>query len=763
MNYLNSIEVENLIVFDKARFEIKPGVSVIRGINHDSKTTPKSANAVGKSLLLASFANVCQHAPPMSEKKNSAASFMQPKSTIKLDMVLQDRPTRIKQYMQGKSVKYDITIEGKKQKVRTPTQMRTEVTKLFSLSEQICYSTVLISTLRPPILWQGTSAQRYDFFEDIAELHYYDTMASKISKKISEIKVQEKLIAPWLADLDDLRKIYTGPDQIKSIKRQIKILKIEREKLREKVRRSSKEYGKYEDLDLQVISQLPMGRSPKEFLEFHKKERAKLESLSKKGSQLSVALERAKNVYEQSLAYNSWKKQLKNMPPETTKEIKRQIRKIKDEIEYYTQAQRIISAKEEELKVYNEKNLKKLEGPRPDWSKMEALRKQIQFQEHQSKLFKQWNDTGICPICKSQNRKRSGLSHLNHKKEYLLMQQLYLKYTIEDDKELTRALKQVHYIKHWKRRLKQAKKALILCQKRDTLNKNAPAKPSGTISKEDVIAIKKEIKKVEKVFKKKKKYLHNFEHKFLPTYQAIFSKFGDVNFDNISANAKKIYKKHKKIQQKLNSIEDDYVNLRSQFESIKQACRSYNKLNKKYQKAKAIVQDLSDWQILHKMYGPVGMRIMHMQSIVQNYIDDMNALVPMLFSEPFKFDAKLEGRNFNLLVTRHGVPSDVRYLSGAQSRLFLAASAIALRRRLPPSKQFNFIEFDEIDATVSTGEMDNFTQRFIPHILEEIPSVVIITPKNVNEWLIPNATNYIFSRRKGKTTIKTKEQLQLAA
>jgi hypothetical protein len=766
MNILESIHLKKVLVFDDNTFKITPGLTAFRGYNKDSTTEKRSANGTGKSLLFGCFANAILSAPPMAGKKN-VNTFLPDKAVVTVNMNVQDTAIKIEQSATGKSVKYKIFENGKPKKTRTITEMRKAVAKIVPTSDAIFYSTVMVSSFRPPLLWLGTSTQRYDFFEDIAELQYYDIEAAKIAKKISSIKIQEKVIQPWFEELEDLKRIYTGPKQVKNLEKQIKIVHATRSTLRAKEKQISNLYNEFSTLSPGAFKLLekPKFKTPQDALDFAKKAKSKMDAIKEQGLKLDRQLQTIMESRQQIKEYKKYQKSLAKLPEGDLNTVKKSIRKVEAKLIECAYSQTILTGLEDAFKIYKEHNLKKLKGKCPTPNKVKEQQELVERLEHEKELIKTLHKKGTCPICQSKPTKLRKVDSktINHAKELLqIMHHLVIKYKVQAP-EVAQAKVIVKDLKKHQISFDKLNALLKQLEHRKILLDNPIKKPKGKYKDQDIADIGDRLNILRAKWKVPADKFKSIEPD-IKYYQEIDMRFGgDAILKGMHKQSQKISKKYESFKKELDRVDDEFISLQTQMQTIKQARKTHDALEVKYLESKKIIAQLPDWQALHKVFGPVGMRVEHMRSVVNSYVTYLNNMSPLIFNEPVNFSARLEGRSFDLLVTRHGHTSDVRYLSGAQSRFFIALSAVALRKMLPANKQFNVMILDEFDAGVSTAEFDKFSNQFLPFITEDIPSVIIITPRSTSEFPINNAVNYHFVRDKGKTTILTDKQMMKVA
>ena len=94
--------------------------------------------------------------------------------------------------------------------------------------------------------------------------------------------------------------------------------------------------------------------------------------------------------------------------------------------------------------------------------------------------------------------------------------------------------------------------------------------------------------------------------------------------------------------------------------------------------------------------------------------------------------------------------SDVRELSGAESRLLTYVMVLALMTFIPESKRSSVLIMDEPTANMSPEIIESFKQ-LLEVMATVIPTVVVVTP--MPEEVYDGATCYTVVKRNGLSTI----------
>jgi DNA repair exonuclease SbcCD ATPase subunit len=160
------------------------------------------------------------------------------------------------------------------------------------------------------------------------------------------------------------------------------------------------------------------------------------------------------------------------------------------------------------------------------------------------------------------------------------------------------------------------------------------------------------------------------------------------------------------------------------------------------------------FQALSEAYGPRGIRVAAIKNLAQLYCNNLNRYASLVFRERYIFSIQIQNREFQLLVHRAKKHlSDVRYLSGAESRLFSLLSLLALLPLLPDNLRSNICILDEMEANLSRSSRELFVREFLPVLQKMVPNIFIITPLTAQDFYIPQAKNLRVVRQNGVSTI----------
>lgn len=152
---------------------------------------------------------------------------------------------------------------------------------------------------------------------------------------------------------------------------------------------------------------------------------------------------------------------------------------------------------------------------------------------------------------------------------------------------------------------------------------------------------------------------------------------------------------------------------------------------------------------LAKVFHSKGFRLEKIKYFTQVFEATLNRYSGFLFMEPFTFSISMEKRDLQIIASRAGRQSDVRYLSGSESRCFQLLCLISILSLLPSNKRTNVCILDEMDAGCDESTTQMFYERFLPELRAIVPSIVVITPLKDNGFYINEDRSYMIRKVAG--------------
>ena len=165
---------------DRATFKVKPGLSVIYGLNHTSGKQSKNSNWVGKSLFFSTVSELLYEEPIVGSKQDRIQEGSQ-------GIVLEAEGANYK--ITRTDGKYKIVKDGEAVDFRTKTKAQEFIRTLWPLTKEEYETFVHIDSRVPHPLVMGSTAVRKEFFTKFfgldrvdAERKLYNAALTDLSK-----------------------------------------------------------------------------------------------------------------------------------------------------------------------------------------------------------------------------------------------------------------------------------------------------------------------------------------------------------------------------------------------------------------------------------------------------------------------------------------------------------------------------------------------------------------------------------------------------
>jgi len=208
---------------------------------------------------------------------------------------------------------------------------------------------------------------------------------------------------------------------------------------------------------------------------------------------------------------------------------------------------------------------------------------------------------------------------------------------------------------------------------------------------------------------------------------------------------------YSKLRDEADSLEEDLAKAYSESQHYQRVKEEVTQIQDKLAQFSAQLQDREALDALMEATSKTGIRIPILQHIAEILSTNMNNRAYLLFPEKTRFKMVVTEGSLDILVKRSsGAVCSVRNLSGAQKRMFVLLFLIARLPLIPRSKRSNLLILDEPTANLDPISQELFIQ-FLPVLNTVIPSIIVITP-TTEEY---NASReYVIVKSKGTSMLK---------
>lgn len=739
------MELDGVVYFDHAELDLDySGLTVVKGWNKNAKSKKRVTNGAGKSLLFGAIPNVFLNSAPSIIRSGRASGaktslLTTPKSGIKIALKTQGVPYVVQKRRKGKGVSYIVEKDGRDKKLATTTKAERYIAKhVFPVTETEYYTYIHLHGTRQFPLQMGTSTERMSFFTELFDLDRFDLIREACQARKKDLEhdaIRLKEIKRGLGEVHDAMSKVDVKEAAYTLEKLDTHLK-ELEAKQKKLDGMRKDYVVFQqwkhDWDL-VDTSTP-------FLD----QVAVYEEKIDKMAGWEQEWKNWQRYQERRAAWTPGMEKAKKKIGDLSKvEAQHRLDKIKQERRSLEKQQNLLNMPEKpevvekaevDYEYWGCQNLDELYTKAgSEIARFAAL---IELQKQINKISQK---DGKCLVCGTK-----GVKVKDHLEEYQ-----------KEKKRWTQLEREVRAAQRWKEYRKAKKQYLAKREEFDQeharieeeLSKlGEPKRFQDALDGHEWLAENPVPLFGQTEVKMPRERVGNY---MAPTE---FDSKKMVRLQQKRDRLKRLVKaeptlrkvaesigKYRKAAQESDTIMRDLVDLTSERASCNQILVNHKQLKAKADKVKAEVEELktklADIPILEKLieiYGKNGRKLQVMQQFAKALETRMNDNAPLIFPEPMRFEFTVGPNSMELMVTRgtgkKAVMSDVRFLSGAETKQFNLCFVSALIPMLPASKRSNMIVLDEVDSGMNEVAAERFRNDFLPELQKIVPHVVIITP-----------------------------------
>lgn len=754
---LQEIKVNKWLLFEEARLDLsEPGKYVIRGKNLDRSSKKNASNGSGKSMLASVIPNIRFGAPPTPLKVKRSAKDGFTKETTQ-DVILEDQfgsVHKIHRFLKG-SIKIDFYKDDSLIKFRKSDDAKKHLPNLIPLNEEQYYTLVHLDTRKPSVFQYGTGPQRHLFIESLYNLDVYDRLSALVKKDLSRVsgaQQEQKLLKSQLA-----QKESELPRNIEKIRKKLKAADDKTVQAREKIKKiqakihSVQTYCSLSE-DIQTKKSVDELNSELEEVGKHRK---KLQ----RQKEAALEAEKQREAFEEvEQTRNNLKEKLKELADiEIDKTAQTRLREMQqrlESVEAEAQRQKEIESALKELheklnglELSDSDKQKAVENSASKWTKAlqreNGVIKELKNRLETTKEHLNANHDN-CPVCSSALSGGFVRSYLKQQaREIEKAEQKYARIKViaaysslhEELEELKRQKVDVEDSAALEKSIEELEDSLKLMRRKVLLSSKLKDLPR--LENVEIIPYPdpETLKKAEG------------RERFLEKQITLITNRDKLNLE-ISSK--------KEAEKVLNKLEAEYLELQPELET---AMETQNTLSNRLALVDVLTRDVVDlkqkiedlnkdveeaeiFSALRDAFGARGIRKQRVAEISGSIETSLNLHAPNFFDFPIRFELVVTDSDFQILSHRNGKVSDVRSLSGAESKCFSLLTMVSLLNLCSPNQRVDFVILDELEANLDQAFKERFMNHFIPQLLEFIPKVIIITPLSQEALYIADAVQY---------------------
>ena len=678
MNVIKKIGLVGVGPFKKPSvLTVVPGVTVLYGKN---LLQDGNGNAVGKSLMASSIAEIFYDEPIIGTKEDKAKAgkrfvvFTSGKKTIK-----------ITSSFAGKE-KLQVLVDGEDKSGRTNTLTREVLPSYWPITQEEFSTYGYIDASVPHPLARGSSTERKNFFNTFFQLDQMDAEKKVFLKEMQELKKVKAAYAELEKIFAEIKGDMLSKEQRIELEEKLGVYQARLDKLTAESEESTR-----------ISSLMTFKEFAKDMLDvINSTENAEDELLEARKT-----LAQAEETVDALADYKSYVRDMKAYREACEGlDMSRPIGELEA-------AYKKLAKTEARLEVLSEVEKpvppKKVVKPDGDLADIEATIRKTRHAISHAKKFA----TGVCNEC-GQPVKRVDVKKLQATLEEATNSELaHVEYSVYSKKAKTYRELQAAYEE--------------ACTELAMLSDHLP----GIQADADLYKKRSRLVKPTKVEK--------------PTVTVDVSKaneavrileFTVTHKENIEALRALPQGSDKKVvdRRQLTSLQDRVYEVKTKLDL-------HNTVKSRATKIKTRLEELGNrlrheekLAVILEAYADKAMKKMAIEAISAQLVASINRYSSLVFDN-YRFEF-VWGTKIQLLVHRNGEPpTDVRKLSGAESMLFTIILVLSLLIFVPKNKRLSLLILDEPTASFSEGTTDLFN-KLLPHVNQVIPSVLVITPKS---------------------------------
>lgn len=709
---LKKIAVKGIGPFENSSiFTIPKGVSVIYGLNKSCGKNSKNSNWCGKSLFFSSIAEVLYDEPVVGSRQDKIKKGTQ-------CVIVENHGKSLK--IVQKDNKLFLYVDKKPQDILTKTKAQEIIKEFWPLTKEEYETFVHIDSRIPHPLVMGSTAERKKFFSSFFGLDKVDAERKLYMTELRKLSNVKEAYRELKNTYNILKKDFVSPKVIKE-------MNIEKEKLSSEFSLLRKETVEAQEKQ-RLLDFIESICDNKKLLE-DKYHIDTMDALITKIEYYHNILKKLKDDELKVSIVSTYKKHLEDYNnkvvslPDFCKKVS--IEKAKEGYSRYTKLVSEYDILKNKLNSCN-KELASLHVVKPAYRPVEELKTLLEKKEllyHQLTHAKKFK-TGICPTCGQSVEIKDPKSIEKSLKEVLENIDIYNEWrSFSEKKTLSNNLKEKintysEQLEEYSNRIDKYKKYADAYKLLRTLpEKPQPPDFDISIDAKAVLEKKNKVQKALAFLDVMKPYMNKIE-----AYNNLKDKtYPDVDMDKVNKLSDRIAVLKTKIAMceqnltKIRGIKERLLELREKL---------------KYEKPLEYLVDIySDKQLKKRIIQIIGTRLM---SLVNKY-------AAVVFNEDYHFELVWDTQ-IHILCTRKAgkntLVSDVRKLSGAESKLFTIILVLSLLSFVPSERRSNVLILDEPTANFSSETTKCF-QDLLALLSQIIESIIIITPRS--EDIYPGA------------------------
>lgn len=733
MQTLLGAQYRQTLLFGDVNLNLNPGgIVTVSGKNLNVRRTgvEYDTNAVGKSVLFSSLANVLYERGALHESAKSKKELYG--DALGCSRIYHRTEDGVEYcYEQAKSGKYVVYENGEPLKHDKVANSVSTMQTLFPVCEDAWHHLVVLSSAHPAPFMMAKPEARRNFFSELFNYAYFDELASMAKRQITEKSKTASKLEGFASSIETLRASLSQIPEVDESELESDLNTLL--ELQDKIngRLSLAEFTKIKKRLGELETELD-DEVDEKHLEAAK---AYLEKTQDHVSKLSVKIAFSESKKKELLAYKEdsreFSESLESLADFNISEDPKQavsdinallalLELVGDEDIHTLASVQVLNLTKRDILAFRE-----------TYAEQQVLEAEKTSIEHSlagiRKVLKNIKGHAKCPFCASdvdEDHFRAELKRLSD--ELDVVDEKLDAIVTKDFRVLVRYANNLSNNSFCKsltsgvdwcklKKIEDSRSVLkLVLRQAKRLQDRVP--PEGT---HDVAELKARLNNVKLKREKAQEYI-DFANNLgsrAAEYRKLKKKVAGLDEDEMQQDLEELVALKRSVEerQKHQEKRESFLSMIAQ-------------IKKDSAKEAKVLEDIPALEVLVRAYSTKGLRLSAISSIAQTLSSSLNENAHMLFSEPFSFDVNITDTRFDIMVDRSPESSDIRKLSKSEQRRFSMLYAYCLNELIPPSSRSNLIVLDEMEDGSSDVNRKLYREVFLPHLNSVVPNVFVVSP-----------------------------------
>ena len=733
MQTLLGAQYRQTLLFGDVNLNLNPGgIVTVSGKNLNVRRTgvEYDTNAVGKSVLFSSLANVLYERGALHESAKSKKELYG--DALGCSRIYHRTEDGVEYcYEQAKSGKYVVYENGEPLKHDKVANSVSTMQTLFPVCEDAWHHLVVLSSAHPAPFMMAKPEARRNFFSELFNYAYFDELASMAKRQITEKSKTASKLEGFASSIETLRASLSQIPEVDESELESDLNTLL--ELQDKIngRLSFAEFTKIKKRLVELETELD-DEVDEKHLESAK---AYLEKTQDHVSKLSVKIAFSESKKKELLAYKEdsreFSESLESLADFNISEDPKQavsdinallalLELVGDEDIHTLASVQVLNLTKRDILAFRE-----------TYAEQQVLEAEKTSIEHSlagiRKVLKNIKGHAKCPFCASdvdEDHFRAELKRLSD--ELDVVDEKLDAIVTKEFRSLARYANNLSNNSFCKsltsgvdwcklKKIESSRSVLkLVLRQAKRLQDRVP--PEGT---QDVAELKDRLNNVKLKREKAQEYI-DFANNLgsrAAEYRKLKKKVAGLDEDEMQQDLEELVALKRSVEerQKHQEKRESFLSMIAQ-------------IKKDSAKEAKVLEDIPALEVLVRAYSTKGLRLSAISSIAQTLSSSLNENAHMLFSEPFSFDVYIKYTRFDIMVDRSPESSDIRKLSKSEQRRFSMLYAYCLNELIPPSSRSNLIVLDEMEDGSSDVNRKLYREVFLPHLNSVVPNVFVVSP-----------------------------------